>query len=296
MVTALVGGAVLLRERLFEEWYLRKLRSADDEEALRAAEVLGRLGSIRAVPEMLGLVARPGVKASSKPASTGRFAAYRPIDLDDLQPPLLPFAVFSRDREHQTPLQRLLREAAGIDDVASLGAVNLRGNVSVLVAASGDDAAIERLLETIRKVSSILDGLGDRALPAIETVATDPGLHPATRAFADYYLARRRRDTPVLSLPEEGTEVLLRQRSSTVVPGSSAGVYLSISDVTAGQVHVWVTLASGETLIEDRSLREGDELPLALGGKGYVLRLKDLRNKLIGHDWATFTIAEQRGE
>ncbi|MGH9362242.1 MAG: hypothetical protein ACRD2T_10015, partial [Thermoanaerobaculia bacterium] len=203
-VAALAGGAVLLRERLLEEWYLRKLCSADEEEVFRAAEMLGKLGSTRAVPELLGLVNRPAGQADSTAASTDVVF----VDLSDLQntgPQNLPFALvggrFGSNRM-ETPLARLLRET-GCQQPVTTGSLYLRGNVAMAVPEEVQ-AQFLRTLRTIRKVCSILDAMGEPALPAVETAAADPGLHAATRAFADYYLARRRGADPVLRLAEGG--------------------------------------------------------------------------------------------
>jgi hypothetical protein len=61
-------------------------------------------------------------------------------------------------------------------------------------------------------------------------------------------------------------------------------------------VKVWVTPSTGAPLIEEHPLAEGEEVTFTLAGKTYVLRLEDLRNRLIGTDHAVFTIREVRAK
>ena len=56
-IVALTLAAILPNDRLWEEYYLRRLQSADEEVRLHAAESLGDLKSLRAVPALPQLIA-----------------------------------------------------------------------------------------------------------------------------------------------------------------------------------------------------------------------------------------------
>jgi hypothetical protein len=61
-------------------------------------------------------------------------------------------------------------------------------------------------------------------------------------------------------------------------------------------VKVWVTPSTGSPLIEEHPLAKGEEVSFSIAGKTYILRLEDLRNRLIGRDHAVFTIREDRAK
>src|SRR2546427_6577736 len=61
-VAVLLGGVIASKDRLREEWFLRKLDSKDKEEREFAIEKLGELRSSRAVPRLVELAKNESVE------------------------------------------------------------------------------------------------------------------------------------------------------------------------------------------------------------------------------------------
>jgi hypothetical protein len=278
---ALGGGVIVMRERLLEAWHIRKLRSADEDEAFRAAEALGRLRSTRAVPHLLALVARP--LAEADPGAGG--SQYQ--DLGDLLGPqrarvLHPINVGSRT-DH---LVQLLAAATGAPEELSWL------NDTLMVSRSAEaDVWLRQALTRIRKVSAVLDAIGDGCLPQLERAASNARLERAEQALAQTYLCRR--GSPHLCLADEGARFSVSPGFPVAIRGSPEDLYLSISDAAPDQVRVEVKLASGGVLL-DRSLGEGGTATLPVGSRVYILRLKDLWTELIDGRWTIFHIAQSR--
>ena len=87
------------------------------------------------------------------------------------------------------------------------------------------------------------------------------------------------------------TEVTVKQRSTTVVPGSEESLRLTIDDITRGQVMTSLADKDGGLILAAASLEAGDTAMFKLGDETYQLTLKELSNALVGEDFATFTIA-----
>lgn len=94
-----------------------------------------------------------------------------------------------------------------------------------------------------------------------------------------------------LVLPGGGVQVRIAQRSTVALPGSHGRVLLTIDDITRGQVMVSVATDGGVSVIARRSVRANGSIPFTLDGEAYTLTLTQLRNNLIGSDWAVFTVA-----
>lgn len=94
-----------------------------------------------------------------------------------------------------------------------------------------------------------------------------------------------------LELPSESVELTIVQREERAIPGSDGAVRIRLGDITDGQALVSVTTPD-ETLIEQTSITQGDSLHFSVGNKEYVLGVRDLRNVLIGDDFATVVISE----
>jgi hypothetical protein len=86
-------------------------------------------------------------------------------------------------------------------------------------------------------------------------------------------------------------ELTLKQRTTTVVPGSENRLSITIDDITRNQVLVSLGTDTGETPIPMRSMSSQDSVPLEFAGHRYVLTLEELDNSLIGEDSARFSIA-----
>lgn len=67
-IVALVASGIVVWPRIEEEWWLRRLKSEDEDERRHAAERLGTLGSVKAVPELI-LAMQQAIVASKRPGS-----------------------------------------------------------------------------------------------------------------------------------------------------------------------------------------------------------------------------------
>jgi hypothetical protein len=83
----------------------------------------------------------------------------------------------------------------------------------------------------------------------------------------------------------------LKQRSTTVVPGSNELLRITIDDITAGQVMVSLAGKEGENVLAATSLKAGESSLFELKGAEYRLALRELENNLVGEDFATVVIS-----
>lgn len=100
------------------------------------------------------------------------------------------------------------------------------------------------------------------------------------------------RTVPKLDLPEKTVEIVVAQREAVEIPGSDGTVRVRLGDITAGQVFLWVVTADDETLLRRTSLAQGDMVEFAVGKKRYTIHVKELRNILIGDDFAKIVVSE----
>ena len=96
-------------------------------------------------------------------------------------------------------------------------------------------------------------------------------------------------------LPNDPLKITLAQRTSKPIPGFEGIVRLAIRDITHQQVLLEVT---SELLtlpiIDTVSVEEGDVLPFNVGGVVYYLSVIELRNHLIGDDFAVFEVSTKQ--
>lgn len=85
-------------------------------------------------------------------------------------------------------------------------------------------------------------------------------------------------------------KMTVKQRSTTVVPGTNGAIELTIDDITRGQVMASLAKDDGTTLIARRSFATGKSKRFRLGEEEYALKLKQLHNALIGQDFADFVV------
>jgi hypothetical protein len=97
-----------------------------------------------------------------------------------------------------------------------------------------------------------------------------------------------------LKLPEKSVEVTVVQREERAIPGSEGTVRLRLGDVTDGQAFLEV-VTSDETLLPRKSIRQGDSVEFTVDKKKFTARVVELRNILIGDDFAKLTIEESAG-
>lgn len=93
-----------------------------------------------------------------------------------------------------------------------------------------------------------------------------------------------------LTIPNDGFEFSLEQRHSIQLPSHLANTYCEIDDITGGQTIL--TIKSSESIIISRSISEGDIINFSISNKTYNLECIELKNYLIGDDFAIFKISE----
>jgi hypothetical protein len=84
----------------------------------------------------------------------------------------------------------------------------------------------------------------------------------------------------------------VKQRSTTIVPGSNDSVRLTIDDITRGQTITSLASKDGKPIMSPTSLSAGQSATFVVNDVKHIVRLKELKNALIGDDFATFEIAE----
>jgi hypothetical protein len=285
-VLVLLGSAVVLWERLLEDWYIGDLRTGSEEEARRAAEALGRMGSVRAVPALLGVPGRKDLQGPGKSALTREVHQLGDIIGGATGPDqALPFPAMRRS-DWETALEAILEAAGSREDRI------FRSSPSgPIVVSRGEDSRAGDVLRILRWASAAIARIGERAVPALERAASDEKLDPGARAFARFELARRDLITPHIILPEGSAEISVGTSRSTPLPGSSGSVCLSAEDDAArGVMKVWVTTSSGAPIVEERLLAKGEEVSFSVGGQAYVLRLEELETT----GWGVFRLHERR--
>ncbi|MCH7591768.1 MAG: hypothetical protein IH989_03155 [Planctomycetes bacterium] len=97
-----------------------------------------------------------------------------------------------------------------------------------------------------------------------------------------------------LSLAEEPVRITVIQRQIKAIPGSNKTITVRLGDITGRQVLTSVHGFLGGTIVDTVSLREGDVVPLQLSGARYYLKLVELRNLVIGDDFAVFEVSSAR--
>jgi hypothetical protein len=108
--------------------------------------------------------------------------------------------------------------------------------------------------------------------------------------------APRKREPITLSLPDEPVSVAVIQRHTRPIPGSDGRLFVRVGDITEGQALVSVENESGEEVLAPMSLRQGDHAEFRLAGERFYLQVRELRNLLIGDDFALCEISSREPE
>lgn len=95
-----------------------------------------------------------------------------------------------------------------------------------------------------------------------------------------------------LELPSTSVEMTIVQREERAIPGSDGSVRIRLGDITEGQVFLSVLTEDEDHLIERKTVSQGDSLDFSVGRKKYTVKVSDLRNILIGDDFARVTVTE----
>ena len=97
---------------------------------------------------------------------------------------------------------------------------------------------------------------------------------------------------PSLNLPEKSVEMIIMQREEEAIPGSDGSVRIRLGDITGGQVLISVVTADKDYLLQRTSVSQGDRVGFSVGEKQYTIHVKELRNILIGEDFAKLVVSE----
>ena len=87
---------------------------------------------------------------------------------------------------------------------------------------------------------------------------------------------------------ETPIEILVKQRTTTAVPGSDNRLFLTIEDITHNQVIASLSADQSKSVLPPLSMEPTDSSKFHFGGTDYRLTLRKLDNALIGEDVATF--------
>jgi len=96
---------------------------------------------------------------------------------------------------------------------------------------------------------------------------------------------------PTLKLPEKSLEMTIVQREERAIPGSDGTVRIRLGDITEGQVFMEV-FTEDDMLAPRKSVRVGDVVEFLVARRKFTIRVNELRNILIGDDFAKLTIEE----
>ena len=100
--------------------------------------------------------------------------------------------------------------------------------------------------------------------------------------------------TPIaLKLPEKSVEMTVLQREERAIPGSDGRVRIQLGDITDNQAFLTIVTDDGEKLLDRTSLTQGDKASFAVGEKKFTAHIKELRNILIGNDFAKISISAE---
>ncbi len=95
-----------------------------------------------------------------------------------------------------------------------------------------------------------------------------------------------------LNLAGDSVKMTIIQRHLKEVPGSEGYVRIYIDDITAAQVLLSITTADGQTLVDQTSVRRGDEVTFTVGEGHYKLTVEKLVNFIAGDDYGAFTVSQ----
>ena len=101
---------------------------------------------------------------------------------------------------------------------------------------------------------------------------------------------------PSLNLPSKSVEMTIMQREEQAIPGSDGSVRIRLGDITDGQVFISVVTADKDFLLQRTSISQGDNAGFSVGKKQYAIHVKELRNILIGQDFAKLIVSESASD
>ncbi len=86
-------------------------------------------------------------------------------------------------------------------------------------------------------------------------------------------------------------EFQMSQRSTIALPRSNGRILITIDDITRGQVMTSLSWRDGKVIVSTRSMRQNDRMTFTVDSHAYNIKLKQLKNVLIGEDSARFELS-----
>lgn len=102
--------------------------------------------------------------------------------------------------------------------------------------------------------------------------------------------------TPTLEVPEEGFIFKLEQRDYREIKGNNGDLRISLDDITRKQVSLRIELVTDRQVLEEKSVRQSDLVNFDYHGTDYHLYVKELKNHLIGQDYAMMVLGQGHRE
>ena len=137
---------------------------------------------------------------------------------------------------------------------------------------------------TMLLLSAVLVACGESTSEA--SAGTSPVTPPEQRSESP---------SPAFTLPEDPITISVHQRTKGAIPGSQATRYVRLGDVTGGQVMLSMENARGDTILDARSVKNGDVLEFDMGQVHYLQVVK-LHNLLFDEDFVELRISATKPE
>ncbi len=86
-------------------------------------------------------------------------------------------------------------------------------------------------------------------------------------------------------------ELIVPQSSTNPLPGSNGTVFITLDDITGGQVMTTLLLQNGTQIVATRSVLPNDVVAFTVNHHAYKIKLIRLTNILMGRDSALFKLS-----
>ena len=97
-------------------------------------------------------------------------------------------------------------------------------------------------------------------------------------------------------IPGLPLELKIAQRAVRPIRGTKERLRLSVGDITKGSVAVEIRYKNAKAVLPAVDLKQGDSKSFEFEGHRYVISVKELKNSLIGEDFATIVIASAKAD
>lgn len=124
---------------------------------------------------------------------------------------------------------------------------------------------------------------------AVDIIMRSFGWYPKDYADRLEYPHSEKTQPPIaLDYP---VEFQMKQRSTIALSGSNDRIFITIDDITRGQVMTSLSWNDGGIIVTSRSMRENDHVTFKVEDHEYKIKLKQLTNVLVGEDTARFELS-----